>query len=535
MAFPWGALAYGITKGYSEEETRESQRREEAARTKKLQQEAKQAEDLAAWQLKQRRTPSPDQQFWDNYRKQWGLQTPPPVNVAPQPGQPSAAGPAQPGPPQGALPPPVGMPGLGSGPSGMPGTQAGPMMARPPVGAASSGPPAAIPPYSMPSSGPIGPTIGPMNDALGPPPTAQAMADRIGRPPDPFDMFQNILGQLERSHPGDPDNSALALAKVEQFKPLYDVQRQDELASLRIQHEAQEAAIKTFEAKIKELQAQASLTKAQTGVKAEQRRERMEPFKIEETLAKIGLDKARAKAASTSAEFNDPKMQDLLASLAEKGVTLPSGLRSQKQIQSTLKGLLAKHPDLTSDQIADGVLQGKIDLTAVTKEASVVATQLGKVEFAINDIDQNAPLALAAAKKLNREQFVPINKLLNLQATQGIQDPDLRELAVYTNSLLNAYDVLGGRGGTDMEKRAEQRRNLLTSDSPETYERAINAFVNEGQAAKRAGKKSLAGLGPRAKPEIIPPTNAKGWKLHKDAKGNMAYVSPDGKQFEEVK
>ena len=29
--------------------------------------------------------------------------------------------------------------------------------------------------------------------------------------------------------------------------------------------------------------------------------------------------------------------------------------------------------------------------------------------------------------------------------------------------------------------------------------------------------------------------NAKGWKLHTDAKGNKAYVSPDGKQFEEVK
>jgi hypothetical protein len=30
-------------------------------------------------------------------------------------------------------------------------------------------------------------------------------------------------------------------------------------------------------------------------------------------------------------------------------------------------------------------------------------------------------------------------------------------------------------------------------------------------------------------------TNARGWSLHRDAKGNMAYVSPDGKQFQEVK
>lgn len=35
--------------------------------------------------------------------------------------------------------------------------------------------------------------------------------------------------------------------------------------------------------------------------------------------------------------------------------------------------------------------------------------------------------------------------------------------------------------------------------------------------------------------ETVPPTNAKGWKLMTDANGNRAYVSPDRKQFEEVK
>jgi hypothetical protein len=30
-------------------------------------------------------------------------------------------------------------------------------------------------------------------------------------------------------------------------------------------------------------------------------------------------------------------------------------------------------------------------------------------------------------------------------------------------------------------------------------------------------------------------TNAKGWELHTDKNGAKAYVSPDGKQFEEVK
>jgi len=33
----------------------------------------------------------------------------------------------------------------------------------------------------------------------------------------------------------------------------------------------------------------------------------------------------------------------------------------------------------------------------------------------------------------------------------------------------------------------------------------------------------------------LPATNQQGWALHTDAKGNQAYVSPDGKQFQEVK
>jgi hypothetical protein len=35
--------------------------------------------------------------------------------------------------------------------------------------------------------------------------------------------------------------------------------------------------------------------------------------------------------------------------------------------------------------------------------------------------------------------------------------------------------------------------------------------------------------------QSVPTTNAQGWTLHVDAQGNQAYVSPDGKQFQEVR
>lgn len=40
---------------------------------------------------------------------------------------------------------------------------------------------------------------------------------------------------------------------------------------------------------------------------------------------------------------------------------------------------------------------------------------------------------------------------------------------------------------------------------------------------------------PSRSPAQIPPTNARGWVLMRDAQGNQAYVSPDGSQFEEVR
>lgn len=54
--------------------------------------------------------------------------------------------------------------------------------------------------------------------------------------------------------------------------------------------------------------------------------------------------------------------------------------------------------------------------------------------------------------------------------------------------------------------------------------------------AKRYGVNADEFTDPRAKvpTTALPQTNAKGWRLAEDAEGNRAYVSPDGKQFDEV-
>jgi hypothetical protein len=69
----------------------------------------------------------------------------------------------------------------------------------------------------------------------------------------------------------------------------------------------------------------------------------------------------------------------------------------------------------------------------------------------------------------------------------------------------------------------------LIGDPSVPYERKAAAANTVREIQER-----YAGMVPgSSKPAA--PKNAKGWMLHTDANGNKAYVSPDGKQFEEAK
>jgi hypothetical protein len=90
-------------------------------------------------------------------------------------------------------------------------------------------------------------------------------------------------------------------------------------------------------------------------------------------------------------------------------------------------------------------------------------------------------------------------------------------------------------------------------DDPAVVQKKLGQFVNEykkvvdemGDFYKESGyhvpdnfHRSPEGPGPTAPAgngAAPPSVNSKGWTLHQDAKGNKAYVSPDGKSFEEVR
>lgn len=180
-----------------------------------------------------------------------------------------------------------------------------------------------------------------------------------------------------------------------------------------------------------------------------------------------------------------PQMGDLMAALAERGVSVPAGMRSKQQQASLFQGLIDRNPGKTPDQIAELVKGGQIDLKAVLKETQIAAGIAGRIAVAENEIGPMSDLVLDAAKKVPRTSFLPVNKLLAASENQ-LQDPNLRDLQTKIVSLLNAYDVLAARGGTDVSKR-EQAHSLITSaDSLPVLERGLRSFKQEMVIARKA-------------------------------------------------
>lgn len=88
----------------------------------------------------------------------------------------------------------------------------------------------------------------------------------------------------------------------------------------------------------------------------------------------------------------------------------------------------------------------------------------------------------------------------------------------------NSPAQLKGVIGHFLDLMDAQRAGLL-----DQYERTTGRKDGDTAfGAKRHGGRPGEASGAPA------PTNGKGWALHQDAAGNKAYVSPDGKQFEEV-
>lgn len=203
---------------------------------------------------------------------------------------------------------------------------------------------------------------------------------------------------------------------------------------------------------------------------------------------------AKAKQTKDMGGFGDPRIQDLQAAFSEKQVTLPAGLRSKDQQLSTFRGILARHPDMTSDEIADLYARNKKQFAADMKAIQRAGGIAGGVAVGQEEIKAFGPLILQASAAVPRGSFMPINRLMTASEA-SLGDPNLRKLKIYINAMLNAYDQTASRGGTDQNKRAEAHALLTAADSPEALAAGVEAFKVEADTAEAAAEAAEARLG----------------------------------------
>lgn len=298
-------------------------------------------------------------------------------------------------------------------------------------------------------------------------------------------MLQGLNGMSDGIIKGDQESLHNA---YQNYQASFDKWKANTDQQYRVYKELSDAYAGANDGKLRALTASLNITGDATKMKLAVD----DPTKYWEVKAK--LEESHAKVLEAYAKIKEANSfggdaAALMAALAERGVSLPTGFRSKQQQLALYRGLLARNPDKSPDEIADMIKSGQIAFGAEKKETQTAATVAGRVQVAQNEIKEFAPLIRQASARVPRGQFVPINKLLQA-GEASVSDPNLKQLRIAVNSLLNAYDLLAARGGTDKDKRAAAHALITAADSPEALNAALTQFEAEADAAGRAAEKA---------------------------------------------
>lgn len=205
----------------------------------------------------------------------------------------------------------------------------------------------------------------------------------------------------------------------------------------------------------------------------------------------------------------------------------------------------------SAEEAAGGVVANKMDVKSKTKAVTDFSTgvqgkQVNAFNTAIDHLDTMDKLSDA----LINGDIKAFNAVGNMVSKQtGAPAPTNFNAAkqIVTSEIIKAVVASGG----GVTERQEAEANFAAANSPTqlkgligTYKKLLGGQLNSLnlQYENTTGRKDFdKKLTPAAKAEVaaLKPTlaskNAKGWTLHTDANGNKAYVSPDGKSYEEAK
>jgi len=287
-------------------------------------------------------------------------------------------------------------------------------------------------------------------------------------------MNKDDLAQAQQLLSGPPGSLTAGLEKMrassQQATEFFDKKAKEKLATRNVEseitHREQEGKLREREVSLKERKDQEVRSGGLSDDAAElMAGQLLAGGKARDVLANVG------RGAQGAADIR--KVQNLFATKAKASGISPQDILAKQQ-----------------------------EVAGALKEVQGAATISAKINYAEKEIGRLAPKVLELSAKMPRGGFVPYNKLMQM-GQKSLSNPDLKRLESFTTSLLNAYDMLSARGGTDVDKRAHNRNNLVTADSNETFAAAVDAIVQEGEISKLAGQESMES--PLRTPKTPPP------------------------------
>jgi hypothetical protein len=206
--------------------------------------------------------------------------------------------------------------------------------------------------------------------------------------------------------------------------------------------------------------------------------------------------------------------------------------------------------DMTASGDTMGAINARSAALGANKEAleQVTKLQTATVGYA-NTLDKNLTSLLALQGKTDTSGVPLLNKAYRAWQ-QGVSgDPDVAQAVTYLSSAQGEFAKLksGSFGNAPASDAAMADAKDVINKFMANGQITAVAAAMRGEAANRTsaieGQKQavLQATGVNAPSanqspasSQVPARNAQGWVLHKDARGNQAYVSPDAKQFQEV-
>ena len=233
------------------------------------------------------------------------------------------------------------------------------------------------------------------------------------------------------------------------------------------------------------------------------------------------------------------------------------------------------NPNFIAQQLAKkkaGAAQNNVNVSTEKKYGEQFAGKVAEADVALRDAADKAPSIAENSNRilgiLNSGQVftgtganVKLQLAKSLKLAGGNDSESIANTEVLVSSLadstLGAIKSSGlgsGQGftNTDRDFLEKAKSGQLTYDAESlkklaelSYRAAVATADKYNKRIKTIPKSAIEGTGISTEPISIPPlankkanapsTNSNGWVSHTDAKGNRAYVSPDGKQFQEIK